>query len=47
MAYELHLALTSILAMPYFKNENARSGGAVYGHEDAVATKIKEAGFAE
>ena len=47
MAYELHLALTSILAMPYFKNENARSSGAVYGHEDAVASKIKEAGFNE
>jgi hypothetical protein len=47
MAYELHLALHSILAMPYFKNENARSSGAVYGHEDAVASKIREAGFSE
>jgi len=47
MTTKLHSALTSILAMPYFKNENARSGGAVYGHEDAVAVKIREAGFVE
>lgn len=33
--------------MPYFKNQNARSGGAVYGHEDAVAERIGSAGFVE
>jgi len=47
MSTQLHSALTSILAMPYFKNENARSGGAVNGHEDAVAVKIRDAGFTE
>ena len=47
MAVELHNAIKSILAMPYFKNENARSGGAVYGHEDAVAVKFRHAGFNE
>jgi hypothetical protein len=31
--------------MPYFKNEQARSGGANYGHEEAVSERIKEAGF--
>lgn len=31
--------------MPYFKNENARSGGADYGHETAVAKLILKAGF--
>jgi hypothetical protein len=33
--------------MPYFQNENARSGGAKYGHEEAVAIKIRAAGFTE
>lgn len=47
MSVQLHSALTSILAMPYFKNENARSGGAKNGHEDAVAVKFREAGFTE
>ncbi|CAB4241637.1 hypothetical protein UFOVP71_175 [uncultured Caudovirales phage] len=47
MSQQLHTALTSILAMPYFKNENARSGGASYGHEDAVAIRIKDSGFTE
>jgi hypothetical protein len=47
MSTQLHSALSSILAMPYFKNENARSGGAVNGHEDAVAVKIRDAGFTE
>lgn len=47
MSTQLHTAVTSILAMPYFKNENARSGGATYGHEDAVAIRIKDAGFTE
>ena len=47
MSTQFHSALQSILAMPYFKNEHARSGGAVFGHEEAVAEKIKAAGFTE
>jgi len=33
--------------MPFYKNENARSGSADYGHEAAVAVRIKSAGFTE
>lgn len=33
--------------MPYYKNEHARSGTTVHGHEDAVSLKIKDAGFTE
>ena len=33
--------------MPYFKNEHHRSGGVSFGHEEAVALKIKDAGFTE
>jgi hypothetical protein len=47
MSKQLHTAVTNILAMPYFKNEHARSGGAKYGHEEAVALRIKDAGFTE
>jgi len=47
MSQQLHTAVTKILAMPYFKNEHARSGGAKYGHEKAVAIRIKDAGFTE
>lgn len=47
MSTQLHTALESILKMPYYKNENARSGGADYGHEAAVADRIKTAGFTE
>jgi len=47
MSTQLHSAVQSILGMPYFKNEHARSGGATYGHEDAVAERIRSAGFAE
>jgi len=47
MSTELHTAIKSILDMPYFKNENARSGGASFGHEDAVAVKFRHAGFTE
>jgi hypothetical protein len=47
MSQQLHTAVTKILAMPYFKNEQARSGGATYGHEEAVAKRIKDAGFTE
>jgi hypothetical protein len=44
---QLHNAITNILAMSYFKNENARSGLTVNGHEDAVAVKFRDAGFSE
>ena len=37
----------SIKDMAYYVNENARSGKANYGHEAAVADKIKAAGFIE
>jgi len=47
MSTQLHLAVQSILDMPYFKNEQARSGGATYGHEDAVAERIRIASFKE
>ncbi len=47
MSAQLHSAIQNILEMPYFKNEQARSGGANYGHEEAVAEKIKAAGFTE
>ena len=47
MSTQLHTAISSILAMPYFKNEAHKSGGADFGHEAAVADKIKSAGFAE
>lgn len=33
--------------MPYFKNDHARSGTAIHGHEDAVADKLLAAGFKE
>lgn len=47
MSQQLHQALVNILSMPYFRNEQARSGGANYGHEEAVAEKIRQAGFTE
>jgi len=47
MSAQLHQALTTILAMPYYKNEHARSGVTVHGHEDAVALKLVDAGFTE
>jgi len=47
MSQQLHQAVTDILAMPYFKNEQARSGGAKYGHEQAVSERVRQAGFVE
>lgn len=47
MSTQLHQALTKILAMPYYKNEHARSGVTVHGHEDAVALKLSDTGFTE
>lgn len=45
MSVQLHSAMVDMLAMPYFKNEAAKSAGAEYGHEDAVATRLVVAGF--
>lgn len=45
MSEQLHQAVSKILAMPYFQNEQARSGGSNYGHEAAVEVYIKESGF--
>ena len=45
MSKELHLAVESILAMPYYRNEAARSGLADLGHERAVAELLLRAGF--
>tara|TARA_B110000503_G_C7108219_1_gene396874 strand:- start:899 stop:1582 length:684 start_codon:yes stop_codon:yes gene_type:complete len=47
MSKQLQTAIADILAMPYFKNENARSGNADYGHEAAVGERISGAGFVE
>ena len=47
MSNQLHQAMTQILAMPYHMNQNARSGGARYGHEHELAERIKAAGFVE
>jgi hypothetical protein len=47
MSKQLHQALTNILAMPYYKNEHARSGVTIHGHEDAVALKLSDTGFTE
>jgi hypothetical protein len=47
MSTQFHTAISSIIEMPYYKNEHARSGGAVFGHEAAVAEKIKAGGFTE
>lgn len=47
MSAKLLKATKLILAMPYYKNEHARSGVTIHGHENAVSLKIKEAGFSE
>lgn len=47
MSKQLHEGMIAILAMPYFKNEHARSGNVTHGHEIAVAEKLKEVGFTE
>lgn len=47
MTTQLHSAVSEILKMPYFENESAKSGGAKYGHEEAVAIRIRDAGFVE
>jgi hypothetical protein len=47
MCMNLRSAIEDILTMPYYKNEHARSGGAHFGHEAAVAERLKNAGFSE
>jgi hypothetical protein len=47
MSEKLHSAITAVLAMPYFKNQHARSGTTDYGHERAVADVLKEHGYNE
>jgi len=47
MSTQLYEAVKAILAMPYYKNDNARSGQTVAGHEAAVGFRVKEAGFTE
>ena len=47
MSNHLHTAMLAILAMPYHKNEHAKSGEVKNGHEIAVAQKLLEAGFEE
>lgn len=47
MSGQLYSAVKNILMMPYFRNEQARSGNYNYGHEFAVAQHIKAAGFTE
>lgn len=45
MSIQLHDTIKSILQMGYYKNDNARSGHYTYGHEEAVAGKLKDFGF--
>lgn len=45
MSNQLLKATKSILLMPYYKNDQARSGQVVHGHELAVAIKLQESGF--
>jgi hypothetical protein len=47
MSQQLHTAMTTILAMPYFQNQAHKSGGADFAHERAVAEHIRACGFAE
>ena len=47
MSTQLYQAVADILRMPYFRNEQARSGEYNYGHEYAVAVRIKARGFVE
>jgi hypothetical protein len=45
MSTQLHKAMLEILAMPYFKNEHAKSGKVTHGHEIAVSNKFVSNGF--
>jgi hypothetical protein len=45
MSKQFHQALKTILDMPYYKNDQARSGATDAGHEQAVADRVESAGF--
>ena len=45
MSQKLKASLEQILAMPYFKNEAARSGTVKHGHEHALALVLSSNGF--
>lgn len=42
MSIELHTTISNVLKMPYWANQNARSGGGHHGHEDAVADEFRK-----
>jgi hypothetical protein len=45
MSKQLRYAMESILKMPYFKNEHAKSGKYLSGHEEAVVDILIKFGF--
>ena len=45
MSKQLRASLEHILAMPYYKNEAARSGTVVHGHEEALSDLLTSHGF--
>lgn len=45
MSQKLEEAIKSILSMGYYKNQAARSGITIHGHEDSIADRLIEAGF--
>ena len=45
MSKQLRASLEQILAMPYYKNEAARSGTVVNGHEEALSNLLISQGF--
>ena len=47
MTIQFHQAIQSILEMPYYKNDHAQSGKVFSKHEEAVAERIRLAGFTE
>jgi len=47
MSKQFHNAISNIVSMGYFKNEAHSSKGASFGHEDAVAVRLSNAGFKE
>jgi len=47
MSQQLHQAMTTILAMPYYQNQAHKSGGADFAHERAVSEHVARAGFRE
>ena len=47
MSTQLHKALASILAMPFYKNDHHSSAGVTFKHDTAVALRLSLAGFQE